>query len=231
MDCGPIIDPLTASAARMANLSFIIGQNEPITFQSLQNYALRIKELFSDFTASSVKIIINKVRGPILASPSSSPSTVFAAMPFTIEVVDFSEGITHIDEIRLLLFDYYVLRVLEATFRQLRVDLNVGPECVLKLYQRRAIDELIQNYMSSHWHPWYRSWRIIGLGICGVCALVLSFILWASQSTAQGKEAVGNVWQAMVTFMPYVSAAIGVVLMGWAGYSFKVIAPARFLWK
>ena len=70
IDCGPIVDPLTASAAHMSDMAFIIGQNEPISFQALHNYAQKIREFFPQFDAANVKVILNKVRGPIMQRQS-----------------------------------------------------------------------------------------------------------------------------------------------------------------
>lgn len=146
IDCGPIVDPLTASAAHMSNIAFIIGQNEPISFQALQNYAVRIREFFPEFNASKARVVLNKVRGPIF-----SKSSIYASIPFTMEVVDYSEGLPNIDEVRLIYLDHCVYGIVKSIFESSYPELVPGPESVLTPNQRETIDSIDQ-YVSTRWY-------------------------------------------------------------------------------
>lgn len=146
IDCGPIVDPLTASAAYMSDMAFIIGQNEPITFQSLQNYAIRIRDFLPDFNASKVLVILNKVRGPIIQKTG-----IFAAIPFTMEVVDYSEGLPNIDEVRLVFLDFCIYGIIKQIFSSNHKHLVPNPEAILTHSQKVIIDT-IEEYSTSKWY-------------------------------------------------------------------------------
>jgi cellulose biosynthesis protein BcsQ len=126
IDCGPTIDPYTAAAAHIADRAFIIGQNEPISFESLREYRARIKnDYFADFNASKMNIILNKVR----ALPVSQD--YFALIPFTIDVVDLSEGLLDVDSVRLTLLDHYVFDIVKRTLSDAWSHLVPDPKILL----------------------------------------------------------------------------------------------------
>jgi len=112
IDCGPIINPYTAAAAHIADHAFIIGQNEAISYQSLSNYPFKIKEFYHNFNSSKMSVILNKVRGKV-----QEGYDVFAVIPFTIDIVDFSEGLENIDTFRLALFDKHIQNMIEKLFK------------------------------------------------------------------------------------------------------------------
>ncbi len=182
IDCGPVVDPLTASAAVMADTAFIIGQNEPISFQALQNYAIRIRDFFPDFTASKVKVLLNKVRGPILQGAS-----IYAAIPFTMEVVDYSEGLANIDEIRLIYFDHCVRELVHSVFHEKRPELVPGPEGILTQNQRIAVD-MIDQYPSSVWYSRLKKGSLVLLAGATVVAFGVLFFALTTMASAGEKE-------------------------------------------
>lgn len=113
IDCGPTIDPYTATAAHIADRAFIIGQNEPISFEALREYRAKIRnDYFPDFNSTKMNVILNKVRG----LPESQD--YFALIPFTIDVVDLSEGLPDVDAVRLTLLDHYVFDIVKRTLGQ-----------------------------------------------------------------------------------------------------------------
>jgi cellulose biosynthesis protein BcsQ len=112
IDCGPIINPYTAAAAHIADHAFIIGQNEPISYQSLANYPFKIKEFYQNFNSSKMSVILNKVRGTV-----QERDDVLAVIPFTIDIIDFSEGLEGIDEFRLALFDSHIKNMISKLFK------------------------------------------------------------------------------------------------------------------
>lgn len=113
IDCGPVVNPYTAAAAYISDMAFIIGQNEPITYDNYTHYAHRIREFYEDFQTTHVNLVLNKTRGKI-------PETIsaFANIPFTMEVVDVTEGLDDIDEMRLTMFDNYIYDIVKKTFER-----------------------------------------------------------------------------------------------------------------
>ncbi len=180
IDCGPVVDPLTATATMMSDMAFIIGQNEPISFQALQNYAIRIRDFFTEFDASKVRVLLNKVRGPILHAHS-----VYAAIPFTMEIVDYSEGLTNIDEIRLIYFDHCVRQIVASVLQEKYPELVPGADAILTEKQRTAID-LIDQYTSTRWYSRLRRGSM-ALWI-GVAIAVIGSLLFVPAGTVNADE-------------------------------------------
>jgi cellulose biosynthesis protein BcsQ len=116
IDCGPIIDPYTAGAAMLADRAFIIGQNEPISFSSLKSYPSQLQEFYPDFSTSKMKVIINKVRGWERLEERRLQEDIFAAIPFTLDIVDVSEGIAEVNQMQLMLFEDHIAQVVERVF-------------------------------------------------------------------------------------------------------------------
>lgn len=110
-DCGPIVNPYTAAATEIATGAFIIGQNEPITYQSIGVQATRIQEMYPQFTSSKMKIIINKVRGLERLNLMKSQMEIFFHIPLTVEVIDASEGVANVSELRMLLLENYMIEL------------------------------------------------------------------------------------------------------------------------
>jgi cellulose biosynthesis protein BcsQ len=208
VDCGPIVDPLTASAAFMSDKAFIIGQNEPITFQSLQNYAMKIRDFFPGFESAKVRVILNKVRGRIIHH-----AAIFATIPFTMEVVDYSEGLENIDEIRLAYLDSCVREIISSVFRQQNSELIPGHETVLTPSQKEVIDR-IANYSETKWYR--RLKRLAPLFFAGCCAVLLSIVLYLL-----GRES-GELAQSTVLTktLPLILLALGALAGGIGGVSF-----------
>lgn len=127
IDCGPIIDPTTATAAHIASQAFIIGQNEPISWEALKEYRAKIRENFySDFDSMKMNTILNKVRASVPGS-----GDFFAIIPFTIDIVDVSEGLRDVDEVRLTLLDYYIYDVVKRTLEKEYPELVPDPKYLL----------------------------------------------------------------------------------------------------
>lgn len=119
IDCGPIIDPYTAASAMLADRAFIIGQNEPISFSSLKTYPSRIRDFYTDFRTDKMKVIINKVRGweQLEQRKLQGQEEIFAAIPFTMDIVDVSEGLSATNDMQLMLFEDHIAKIIEKVFR------------------------------------------------------------------------------------------------------------------
>jgi cellulose biosynthesis protein BcsQ len=118
IDCGPIIDPYTAAAAMLADRAFIIGQNEPISFSSLKTYPSRIRDFYPEFRTDKMKIIINKVRGweQLEQRKLQGQEEILASIPFTMDIVDVSEGLSATNDMQLMLFEDHIAKIIEKVF-------------------------------------------------------------------------------------------------------------------
>src|SRR5438270_9696553 len=217
VDCGPIVDPLTASAAFVSDMAFIIGQNEPITIASLSSYPTRIHEFLPEFDARRVRVILNKVRGPIIRSPG-----VFAAIPFTMEVVDYSEGLSNIDEIRLIYLDFCVYAIVKATFERDFPELVPGPEAVFTQTQRHTVD-LIDKYASSKWYRRLFTWRW-WFG-SGCLLLAFSFFTWINIHWFAYNDQ--NPYRHLWSNLAFWGLGLGLISVGYGGFLRDILARTR----
>jgi len=211
IDCGPIVDKLTATATVLADQAFIIGQNEPITFAALQGYPAEIREFFQEFEAETVRVILNKVRGHVTQGRG-----IFAAIPFTLEEIDYSEGLEGVDEMRLVLLDRCVYEIVRLSLEREYDHLVPGPEAALMPHQRAAIDA-IDRYRVSNWYQqraWRWAWLVAGgvVLLAGVCAQYL----YSPDTDSANAES--------YRWMPYV--AWGLMVAG----SASILASARGVW-
>jgi cellulose biosynthesis protein BcsQ len=117
VDCGPIIDPYTAASAMLADRAFIIGQNEPISFSSLDTYPQKLREFYEDFRMGKMKVIINKVRGWQRLEDRRLSRDVFHAIPFTMEIVDLSEGLITAGQMQTMIFEDHIAQIVEKVFK------------------------------------------------------------------------------------------------------------------
>lgn len=208
IDCGPIVDPLTASAAFMSDMAFIIGQNEPITFQSLQNYAIRIRDFLPAFNAAKVRVILNKVRGSVLQKTAG----LFATIPFTMEVVDYAEGLPNIDEIRLIYLDYCIYEIVKRVFSTQNSDLTPGPEAVLTDNQMDIINT-IDEYSSSKWYG--RLLKKNYFYIAGAVAVLLALASYLIPKYIEAFDATKYQWLGGI---PWIMGILGLILLGFGVY-------------
>jgi len=153
IDCGPVINPYTAAAAHIADQAFIIGQNEPISYDALSNYSYKIKEFYEGFNSSKMAIILNKVRGPLRGGLN-----VFEVIPFTLEVVDISEGLENIDRIRLALFEAYIHNIVAKVFHKEHPSFVPSRSVVLS----DELKEVCSNVTALYKHKRLRILRILG---------------------------------------------------------------------
>ena len=216
VDCGPIVDPLTASAAYMSDMAFIIGQNEPITFQSLQNYAIRIHDFLPDFNASKVRVILNKVRGLVLQKAG-----IYATIPFTMEVVDFSEGLLDIDEIRLIYLDYCVHGIIKSVFREGYDSLVPGSKAVFTSDQRKVIDT-IDYYTGSKRYLGFRKKVIFLYAGCGLLLLALTTFLLPKFIDIPAKP----ILQWLKEYLPEGLCILGIILGGFGAFFYSRLRQA-----
>lgn len=140
IDCGPIVNPYTAAAAKLSTAAFIVGQNEAITYQSIGVQPARIKSFYPDFNSDRVKIIINKFRNIERIKEQAERMDIYFAIPFTIDIVDESEGIRDLDKFRLLLFQRAMVDLVDKVLKG-RPDLIPNPATLLDTESRAVLEK------------------------------------------------------------------------------------------
>jgi hypothetical protein len=131
IDCGPIIDPYTAAGAMLADREFLIGQNEPISYANLHVYPDRIREWFPAFSTAKMKLIINKWRSAAMLDQHRQHEDIFAAIPFTMDIVDISEGLEAGNEMQVLLFEHHIHEIVRKIFQADHPELIPPPDVLL----------------------------------------------------------------------------------------------------
>jgi len=137
IDCGPTLnDPYTAAAAHISERAFIIAQNEPTCREALKNYLAKIREYYEDFDSMKMETILNKVRAAVPESMG-----FFSIIPFTIDIVDVSEGIKDVDQIRLTLLDRYIFDTVKRTFEDTHRHLIPDAKVILPKKWRDLVEK------------------------------------------------------------------------------------------
>jgi len=130
IDCEARVDfPYTAVGAHLADQAYIIGENVSICREAFKNYIAKMKTYFEDFNSMKMKLILNKVRG--VPEDLGKDMGYFAIIPFTMDVVDVSEGIKDVDRVRLTLLDRYILDLVKRTFEDKHPDLVPDQKVIL----------------------------------------------------------------------------------------------------
>lgn len=172
IDCGPTIDPYTAAAAQLADRAFIIGQNEPISREALRDYRAKIRDdFYSNFNFDKMAIILNKVRAVV-------PEAGFSAIiPFTIDIVDISEGIKDVDEVRLALLDHYIFDLLRKTLEKDYPDLVPNARAILPKEWSSLVERAPELAKSLRMKGLGISKWVLPFGVLlSACLLILRFI-------------------------------------------------------
>lgn len=221
IDCGPTINPYTAAAAHLADRAFIIGQNEPISYESLQTYAFKIREFYPDFNSTRMSVILNKVRGNV-----PTDMGFFHIIPFTIDVVDITEGIEDINTTRLMLFDRHILEITRKIFERLDLGLVPGPEVIIPPDWRALVEQaprLLQTKQA-------RIRRLLGKllyagGALALAALLVRFVFGVSSIQLLSQEGV-----RAIAASPDVPLNALLLKLGLAQYPLALpVAPFVFL--
>ncbi len=187
IDCGPIIDPYTAASAMLADRAFIIGQNEPISFSSLKTYPSRIRDFYPEFRTDKMKIIINKVRGweQLEQRKLQGQEEIFDAIPFTMDIVDVSEGLSATNQMQLMLFEDHIARIIEKVFKSDYPELVPPGQSLLP----PEWGELVQNpERLEHAAPIKRLGMLRLLFPIGLLALVAGAVLFYGASTQRHRS-------------------------------------------
>lgn len=130
IDCEARVDfPYTAVGAHLADQAYIIGENQTICREAFKNYIAKLQSYFENFSSMKMKLILNKVRG--VPEDLGKDMGYFAIIPFTMDVVDVSEGIRDVDEVRLTLLDHYIFDLVKRTFKDIHPDLIPDAKVIL----------------------------------------------------------------------------------------------------
>lgn len=186
IDCGPIIDPYTAAGATLADRVFLIGQNEPISFSNLKFYPTRIREFYPQFSVGKMMLIINKVRGWERLEERRLHEDIFYAIPFTMDIVDISEGLAAADEMKILMFKDHIAQIVEKALKADHPELV--PERNSVLPQRW--ESLVEHVDELERAPIIRRLGMLRMAMpIGLLALVIGvFLVYAGSTERHLKE-------------------------------------------
>lgn len=185
VDCGPIIDPYTAASATLADRAFIIGQNEPISFSSLKTYPSQIKDFYPDFTTDKMKVIVNKVRGWEMLEQRKLTEDIFHAIPFTMDIVDVSEGLTAANEMQLMMFEDHIAQIVEKVFKGDHPELIPARQTLLP----PQWNSLVQNAGQLERAPAIKRLGLLRLLLpIGILAIAIGGALFYTASTERHKS-------------------------------------------
>lgn len=148
IDCEARIDfPYTAAAAHISDRAFIIGRNEPPTWAALNNYTDKIKGYYDDFDSMKMKVILNQIRNWRTFRKEiknfENLQAFFAAIPYTKEIGDITEGKIDVNNIRPIVLDHYIhgmVKEIFGTFKQNYSNLVPDGKVVLPKEWRELIE-------------------------------------------------------------------------------------------
>lgn len=207
IDCGPTLnDPYTAAAAHIADQAFIIAQNEPTSQEALKNYTSKIKEFYPDFSIIKMRIVLNKVRAVVPESMG-----FFSVIPFTIDIVDISEGIKDIDEVRLTLLDHYIFDIVKRSFAKTHPQLIPDAKIILPEGWRKLMEnasELANSFRIKFYKLAKKLLFPLGIGLT-LCILALKIIF--------SIDKVFDLFSIYYLFIPSI-ILLGVGVWGWQHY-------------
>ncbi|HLG06160.1 MAG TPA: ParA family protein [Gemmatimonadales bacterium] len=115
IDCTAIIEAYTAAASLLADRAFIIGHNEPISFQTLKTYPNQIRDRYPEFTTAKMRVIINRVHVYEALEQRKLTEDVFAAIPNVVELIEATE-LNDWKSMRTMVFQNHIVEILRKTF-------------------------------------------------------------------------------------------------------------------
>lgn len=207
IDCGPTLnDPYTAAAAHIADQAFVIAQNEPTCREALKNYTSKIMEFYHNFNTMKMRIVLNKVRAVV-----PEQMGFFSVIPFTMDIVDISEGIKDIDEIRLTLLDHYIFDIVKRSFEKTLPQLIPDAKIILPEGWRKLVEnasEMAKSFRIKFCKLAKKLLFPIG-GLTTLCLLALKIIF--------GIDKVFDLFSIYYLFIPTV-ILLGIGILGWQHY-------------
>jgi len=116
VDCAPGTTPYSAAAAALADIPFLIGRNEPTTYEQIRILPERFREMYPQFQPAKQRVIINAVSVKDLFETRAQQYSVFDYIPLTSDVIHETEGLSRTGSLRMLLFEKYIVDIVRQVF-------------------------------------------------------------------------------------------------------------------
>lgn len=130
IDCAPGANPYTAAAATLADVPFLIGRNEPTTYEQIRVLPERFREWYDQFQPARQRVIINAVTVRELYDLRAQQYSVFDFIPLTTDVILETEGLHRTGSLRMLLFEKYIVDIIKQVFVGMSHLIPEAPEVV-----------------------------------------------------------------------------------------------------
>jgi cellulose biosynthesis protein BcsQ len=132
IDCAPGANPYTAAAATLASVPFLVGRNEPTTYEQIRVLPERFREWYDQFQPAKQRVIINAVTVKDLYESRAQQYSVFDYIPLTSDVIHETEGLPRTGSLRMLLFEKYIVDIIRQVFVGMNHLIPEAPEVVGK---------------------------------------------------------------------------------------------------
>lgn len=117
IDCAPGAQPHTAAAAAIADVPLLIGRNEDATYAQISSLPERFREWFDEFQPPRQRVIINAVSVKEYYDKRAKQYAVFDYIPMVSDVIHETEGLSRPDSLRMLLFEKYVVDIIQEVLK------------------------------------------------------------------------------------------------------------------
>jgi cellulose biosynthesis protein BcsQ len=207
IDCAPAANPYSAAAATLADVPLFIGRNESASYEKIRVLPERFREWYEDFQPANQRVIINAVAARELYEIRAKQFDVFDFIPLTSDVILETEGVTKdIDSLRMMLFDKYIIDIINKVFVGKNHLIPKAPEVVGPKYL-----EMLDKLPNCDAAPKIRQLKILRhLRWAGVALVVIGIVLI-------GVHQAFDELPVMMTNIGIICAIVGLILVlgGW----------------
>lgn len=116
IDCAPSDNPYSAAAAALADIPLYIGRNEPPSYEGIHRLPERFREWFPSFQPAMQRVIVNGVTVKELFDKRAENYAIADYIPLTTDVIHETEGLPQVGSLRMLLFEKYVVDIIQQVF-------------------------------------------------------------------------------------------------------------------
>jgi cellulose biosynthesis protein BcsQ len=116
IDCAPNANPYTAAAAMLSNIPLLIGRNEATTYEQISVLPERFREWYSSFQPTKQRVIINAVASKERYGEQARQYSIFNYIPLISDVIYETEGLDCTECMRMLLFEEFMVEIIEQVF-------------------------------------------------------------------------------------------------------------------
>ncbi len=113
IDCKPGPNAYAAAAAALASHPLLIGRNEEATYDQIQWLPEQFHAMFSSMQPAKQRVIINAVASKDLFNDRKAKYSIFDWIPLVSDVIFVTEGHDSVDAFRMMMFDKYVVDIIQ----------------------------------------------------------------------------------------------------------------------